>query len=275
MTGPLNLTEAILAHMPRTLKTEAGASVTVDWQPRRSMPRGTQRSYPRGVVEILSSGPSRGPNRGAAGVDASTAQAIDSATFVAGTLSYDVVERDIASVVSVTGTRLGVAHTFVANTDYTFTEDAIVFTGTGSLPDDGTQFTRTYLHRLYSRRWEGASRLVVRAMLYVQDRVGAANAIGGKEYAKEALAQVLGESLEHQLRRRSGRVLNAPPGTSSPMTRQAMGGPVLNSAPGATDESESVAVWFVDFVVRRNHQFADDPVERVRSVDLGTSAEYA
>jgi hypothetical protein len=273
VTGPLNITEAVAAIIPRTLKTETGATATVDWQLRRSLPRGAQPfTYPRGVFDILPGAAVRFPNRSPGGIDASTASATDSDTFVSGTLSYNVVQRDISSVTSVSGTVSGSPHTFVATTDYTFTDDAIVFTGTGVLPDNGTVFARTYTHRLFARRWEAAARYNVRAMLYVKDAIGSA-AIGGKEYPKEVLAQVLGESLEQQLRRKSGTQLKVA-GTSTEMTRQAMVGPVSSSMMGVPDESESIAIWIVDFRIDRHHHFADAAVERIRTTTVGSDVEF-
>jgi len=66
--------------------------------------------------------------------------------YQTGTLTYDLNYTTGNAVVEVTGTVGGNPHTFVITTDYTFgTSPAqIIFTGTGDLPDNLTDFHTTY-----------------------------------------------------------------------------------------------------------------------------------
>lgn len=257
--GPRDLFSAIVAHLPATLYDEAATPYSIKWSPRRSLPQGTQPlAYPRGVFEIVSSNTYR-RGAGRAGVEVSTPSDSDTIPFVSGTLTYEVEQQDIDSITSVVATVSGVPNTTIAPSNYTFDRTSITFTGT--TPDAATNFVVTYTHKMYARRLESKSQIVVRCMLYVKD--------AGHAGGKEALAYVLGESLEQQLQAKAGLDLYVPPvGDDLPMTGQAKAGRVLMSKPGVSDESESVACHVVDFRVHRTHKYVVGSTQRIADIDL-------
>lgn len=100
-------------------------------------------------------------------------QTSDDITFTAGTLVYQVTERDIDSVNSLTATVNGSSQALTEDTDFKVhstaaytTDDAIKFLDDGTKPDDGTTFTVDYDHRKVFKpvtmRWDLTFRLVLR-----------------------------------------------------------------------------------------------------------------
>jgi hypothetical protein len=277
MSGPLDLFDAISLYIPRSLQVGTGTTVTLPpWAIKAAMPEGTQPlTYPHGVFEILTNDPIyRGRNQ--KGVRSANASQTDSITFATGTLDYLLSEWDAVAITSVTGTVSGTpGHVFVANTDYTLVDadgngakETIRLTGGGTKPDNGTAFSVVYTHKLFSRAWANQTRIRVRCTIKAKDA-----SVGGRHYPKEAMAFVLGESLQQQLQRKGGRALAAPPASSpTPYTEEAMGCYVTSSRVGYTDESQSMSTWQIEFLVKRHALMLDAATRAIRDVDLDTGA---
>lgn len=246
--GPYNVFEALASALPKTLYLPGGVSVAVAWHPRRRMPQGLQpRANPHGVFEILRYRPK---NAVSAAGRPPYREALTAATYpfayATGTLSYLLEEEDVAAVSSVTGTVGGSPHTFVANTDYTFTVDSLVFTSGGTKPDNGTQVTVQYTHRLYYPRRAMDGVYTCRAILRCAD-----GTFGGREYPKEALAPTLSDSLVLLMRNAANTRLTRPasPSPAEPYTGSVFLGDVLTAQPIFDDESGTIEAWAVDFTV--------------------------
>lgn len=264
--GPLNLYDAVSLHLPRSLPLENGQYVSLPpWAIKRAAPEGTKPlDYPHGVFEIFSNEPIY-RRRNSVGMDESHIAQTDTIVALVDTLDYLVSEPDIAIVTSVGGTVSGVPHTFTASVDYKVVmPGTISFTGTGTMPDVGTNIVVSYTHKMFSRVYGHQSRPVVRCTLKVKD-----GTFGGRNYPKEALAQVLGEALDQFLSANEGHVLSSPPSTLPvPMDMQGMAGQVLHSRVGYSDESLGLATWVVEFQLRRHMVFSTPLVQRILTADV-------
>lgn len=267
VAGPYDLLGAVRRLLPKNLKILEGSSVDIEWYLADEAPvtppnaKGKPLAYPNGIFRILNSVP-----RNAVAARANDPYRLalvaqtDNIAFQTGVLEYEVTEQDIAAVQSVTGTRLGVpGHVFVAGTDYTFAVDRIVWTGTGNLPDAGTNVAYAYQHRMYYPRVAMDSRITVRATL----RCKQFRSAEGKEYPMSVLAAVLGNSLEMRLRAMSGNRLVRPGSPDEPYVETATVARVLASAPLPIDASLSLAPWMVDFTVDLSAVLENDPVQAI------------
>lgn len=254
VAGPYDILGGIRRALPKTLKILDGETLPIEWYLHDELPvtppnaAGKPLAYPNGTFRIL---PPVQP-RNAVSADANEpyrmepTQRADTIAYATGTLLYEVTEQDIASVVSVTGTRLGVPHTFVDGTDFTWDRKSFTWTGTGNLPDNGTNVVYTYRHRMYYPRRVMDSRYTVRALLRCQ----AHQVEDGRHYSMSRLAAVLGSSLEMELRARAAsRIVEPGSPDDRPYEETATIARVISAGPLPMDSSGSVALWFVDFTV--------------------------
>lgn len=276
--GTINLLEALRAVMPATLLMDSGAtSPTIQWYLKEEYPKRTGNNdatplqWPNGVIEVLRSN-IRGRQRYDKGAKKVPTSQVDPIAFVTGTLSYLVTQQDVEAVQSVTGTVGGSPHTFVVDTDYTVEDtnddgglDSIVWTSGGTKPDNATNFTVTYTHRMYTRLWGMDGRMAVRAII----RCKKADNFATKDYFKSTLAETMGDALEMYLRRNSGKVL-VKPHASTPvtLTGTAVLGLVLSAGPMLVDDSDTVAGWAVDFQVRLSRVFADPATQAILTATI-------
>lgn len=258
--------------MPATLPLETGtASPTIKWYLKEQFPQRTGNldagnlDWPNGIIEVIRSTPRNRQRYDKGGKKVPTSK-VDTIAFATGTLRYLVTEQDIEAVQSITGTLLGAAHTFVAGTDYTLSDDnsdggldTIVWTSGGDKPDNATNFVVTYTHKLYTRLWGMDGRMAVRATIRCKER-----SIGSRAYSREMLAETLGDALEMYLRRFSGTTLVKPPTTSpTSLTGTAVLGLVLGAGAVQVDDSNTIAGWAVDFQVRLSRVYADPATQAI------------
>ncbi len=279
VAGPYDLLGAVRRLLPKTLKILGGETVDLEWYLHDEAPvtqpnvKGKPLAYPNGTFRIL---PPIVPRNAVAQrakdpYRLTLVSQADTIEFADGTLTYEITEQDVAAVTSVVGTLGGTGgHIFVAGTDYSFTVDSIVWTGTGNLPDDATDVVYTYTHRMYYPRVAMDSRVTIRAVLRCQ----AYEAESGRHYSMSTLAAVLGSALEIKLRSMSANRLVRPATPDEPYTETITLGRVLAGGPLPIDQSLSMASWFIDFTlnVEAIHEFdavqaiLDTPFE----VDLET-----
>lgn len=276
VAGPYDLLGSIRRLLPKTLKVLDGVSVNVEWY-LDELPvtppnaKGQPRSNPHGIIRLLSPIVPRHAVASEADVPyrLELVTQVDTIPFATDTLDYEITEQDIASVVSVIGTRAGVPnHVFVQGTDYTFDVDSFTWTGTGDLPDNGTNVVYTYRHRMYHGRKVMHSRATVRAIIKAQ----ALQIQGGRHYSMETLAAVLGSSLELRMRYLAATRLVRPPaaapagGQDEPYADTITVARVLSHGPLPMDASGSLASWFVDFTLNIAGIYEEDGVQSILDV---------
>lgn len=71
-------------------------------------------------------------------------------TYSTGTLTYALTNSNAQAITDVTGTVSSESHTFTWLTDYTLSGNSIVFSATGTLPDNGTT---VYVDYRYGPKW--------------------------------------------------------------------------------------------------------------------------
>lgn len=156
----------------------------------------------------------------------------------------------------------GVPYTFLPTVDYTFDRKSIIWTESGERPPDGTPFTVTYNHRMFVQRFLMGSKITIRAIVKAKEYSSPL----GRKYSKAMLASVLGNSLEMNLRSRSGSRMTLPGTPDVPYTETMTLGRILSGGPLSVDESGSVAPWFIDFQINLGAVMETDPVQSILTV---------
>jgi len=179
--------------------------------------------------------------------------------------TYQVTERDIVAVQSLTGTRNGSAHTFVNGADFEVyttydysTPNAIRWLPGGNKPDDGTSFTATYTHRLISSMQGNRSMNTYRLTIHTKDQT-----ITGKFYPKARLGELLLEALYGYLTQHQGK--SPVPGFKIHSCQ-----PIPQSIVTA---SEATARHFIDLRASRHQVFERERVQRVGKLGIHTSLD--
>lgn len=144
----------------------------------------------------------------------------DVIAFVSGTNDYQVSERDIVAITSVTGTRLGGAYTFVQGTDYERvktdaydTYNAVRWKDGGNKPDNGTNFTINYTRRVLDKKGLDYVKHTFRVTLKVKDLAATEKGATAAITATRLIEQMM-QALEDHLSLNRGKALDALNGIS-------------------------------------------------------------
>lgn len=269
VTQVLDIKKLVGAWLPKKLKVANGDEFKIEWHDedeyheRRDAPFGSFR-----VMLIV-------PGRSTKSFKRESRELTDTDSFVysAAQSTYQVESRDIQDIVSVTGTRGGVAHTFVEDVDYaigntpeyTLTNDAVVWLDGGDKPDVGTTFQVTYKYELIDIFFAQYSTVTIRLTIHASelrtgDRAIPAETISGatKNYAKSRLAGELWEALSGFITKQKG--INLGP---------TLGSFVFNGATEInimrTDKGESIAKKSIDLAWTRRQEVFDRTVTTIGS----------
>lgn len=100
----------------------------------------------------------------------------EAVTYITGLSSYSLLYVPIVAIASITGIAAGAPVTFTATTDYVLTGDAVVWTGTGTSPDNGTQFSVTYTYNSWLHAIDG---FIVDTSAFIEEVTGKTYGEGG------------------------------------------------------------------------------------------------
>lgn len=259
----VDVDKALVANLPKALKTDLGDTVTVTGWYDEAEDTG-DHALPFGTFLLVGSPPMERIDASHKRADTYT-QVVDTITYTAGIDVYQVAQRDIHDVVSLTGTRSGSPHTFVEDTDFELhvtsaysTVDAIMWLPGGDTPDDGTAFTLTYRHTLSRLDQAQRSSRIYRLALHVKETT-----IGLNFYPKFRLGSMLQESLLSELGLKRGQ--DFAPGLR---LHEAMALP-----PPFIADSEGVVRSAIDIRLSRYQVYPRQTVEFVGKLDVGTTLE--
>lgn len=242
----LDLDDAVHLYLPKSLTMANGEVLSgLAWHVHDDLPE--NRSYPLLSFENLNEVP-RGPVRkNTPNVTEVLTEQEDDITFVDGTLDYELSQHDAESITSVTGTLSGSPHTFVLTTDYILLDlKTIRWTGTGDMPDDDTEFTVTYDHRMYKRQFGADGTATYRLHIAAKQHGTGANRRG-----KSKMAKMVAQAVSNYLRLNAGKVMYKPPlTTQTPYTQEVSAGDLISANREYGDPSEGIVAWAVDFNVK-------------------------
>lgn len=216
-SGTVDVATALHGMLPKQLRMPNGDLITIDWYDGDPTQKLEPRNYPYGIFTRISKTPVGIPrylSLQEIRLDADP----ETYTYDAdGDQVYPVVQRDIAGpVTGVEGTAGGVDHTFIENTDFEVvslegytTPGAIEWLPGGTLPDDGTDFTIEYQHRMVDFLVVSRSILTYRLTMHCSSL-----AIGQRgatvAYDRAILADFASDFLDEWLAVRKGSKLAGP-----------------------------------------------------------------
>lgn len=263
MVGTFEIGKRLASFLPKTIEVENGDDIVLTWHDGMEVVAPADNPYGvfteqgnTGVVQ----------NRTLSPVSVST-NATEGITFVSGTAVYQVINRDVISVTSVTGTLAATpGHLFVEDVDYRlarspdyWTYDRIEWIDGGDKPDNGTLFTVIYVHQLVNMNRGSERRLAYRLELFVADLASGSKG-ATVAYAKSRLAQQISDSLEGFLVVNRGKNLAG--------TGEVTVGEVRNLGPLPIDESETLVRWGIEIELRRFHIALKEQVTTIGSTEI-------
>lgn len=266
MPDVIDLNDALRVYLPKTFELPPDVTLTdFQWFLHDRLPG--DRTYPYGTYELLNTSP-RGPGRKQTRrATLVLVEATDTPTFTTGTMSYLLVQQDVESITTVTGTLAATpGHVFVEGTDYELDDDdkTLVWLPAGDEPDNGTVFTVVYDHRKYRRQFGADGTVTVRLHVVAKDYAGPT-----RKFDKSQIAWLLALATEQYLRLNSGRVLSSPPSNAPvPFHLEAAAGHFLSSNKEYVDPSEGINSWAVDFQVRASYILQNPATEAILSLGI-------
>lgn len=264
MPEVIDLNDALRVYLPKTLSLPPDVTISnFQWMLHDDI--NDDRTYPYGTIELLNTTPRFAGRKQTRQATQVLLTQVDTIAFAAGTLTYELVQWDAESIQSVTGTRLGVAHTFAAGTDFTLSGlKTITWTPGGNKPDDATNFVVTYKHRKYRRHFGMDGSVSVRLHIVAKAYQGPT-----RKYTKAQMAWLLALAVEQYLRLNAGKVLYKPPNNAPvPLHLEATASDVLSTSKEYIDPSEGIESWAVDFRVNASYIVRNPEVEAVLTLGI-------
>lgn len=203
----------LVKNLPKSLTLASGDTFSIEWVD--GLTRHEEETPPYASFSPVSKVPQRPSDIALTGkITEDRKQTTDTITFKSGTDIYQVTERDILDLNSVTGTFNGSSHEFTIDGDVEKfstanyeTYDSVKWMDSGDKPDDGTDFTVDYDHRIYKIHRRNYERLTYRLAVHAKD-LDSNHSSASKRYAAWDLAHQLGDALVEELTLLKGSALD-------------------------------------------------------------------
>lgn len=209
----VDIAARLVENLPNSLTLPSGDTFTIDWVD--GLARHEDKEPPYGSFSPVTTVPQRPRDLKLRGAVTETSRtASDTITFSSGTDVYQVTERDITSLNEVTGTLNGSDHTFTIDTDVEKHStpdyevfDAVKWLDGADSPDDGTDFTVEYDHRIYEIHRRNYERITYRLAVHGKE-LSQSDTNASQPYAAWDLAYQLGDALAEELTLLKGSALD-------------------------------------------------------------------
>jgi hypothetical protein len=206
----IDVRASIYKHLPKTLSTAYGDDLPIDWLDREGPVPLDKRhdEFPYGLMAVERRMPIRSTTR-SDGTDMRPGdETVETFTFTLPALEYELEDPDVHTLVSVTGTKDGQAHTFTEATvgpssqDTSWVGQSHLIFDPDEVPDDGTEFTVTYQPILTTVHRRNDIRVTMTFHVVAKDL-----SVNGNFYDRMELAEQLGTDLESRLMMTAGAVV--------------------------------------------------------------------